>query len=64
MSASERIGYTETIRMNDYVGPPLMADVTWDGPCEERPDGKHLLGRLTDACVTCKQQPAITYLKP
>ena len=46
-------------RMNDYVGPPIMATVTWDDACK---DGeRHHLGLMSHNCLRCGARATVIY---
>lgn len=44
------------VRMNDYVGPPIFAWVTWSAPCAKS-GLAHSLGLLTHTCTRCGATP-------
>ena len=48
-------------RMNDYVGAPIYATLTWPTRCQKRPS--HTYGHLSGACLGCGAQPTIEYKK-
>jgi hypothetical protein len=55
-------GYSERVRMNDYVGPAIIATVTWHDACTALGSfGEHYLSLLDGSCVKCHAHAGIVY---
>ncbi len=54
MKGKTKTGYTIRIRMNDYVGAGIFANVTWATDCAGRP---HVLGLMSHTCARCGATP-------
>ena len=57
--AGHDVLYTSRERMNDYVGSPIMATVTWNDDCYD--DKRHSLGLMSHNCLRCGARATVIY---